>query len=65
MRKKNNAVKMPTSKFARVQCKKCRNEQIVFTKSAKEVKCLKCDEVLVIPTGGESFIKAKILEVFG
>lgn len=54
-------VKLPKSKFLQILCKKCKNEQIVFSKTATQVKCLKCGEVLVESTGGEARIKAKIL----
>ncbi len=56
-------IKLPKSKFVRVVCRKCKNEQIIFTKSATEIRCLKCGEILVEPTGGEAIIKAKILNV--
>lgn len=56
-------VRMPKSKFIRVLCKKCKNEQIIFNKSSTVVKCVKCENELSIPIGGDSIIKAKILEV--
>lgn len=52
-----------TSKFIKVRCPKCKNEQIVFGKSASVVKCLVCDKVLAEPTGGKTRIKARVLEV--
>ena len=55
-------VQMPKSKFIKVQCKKCKNEQVVFNKASTVVKCLKCGEELVRPIGGEAEIKGKILE---
>jgi len=58
----NKLVKMPKSKFVRVMCKKCRNEQIIYNKASTIVRCLKCNEELAIPTGGEALIKAKVLE---
>ena len=53
----------PNSKFIKVRCPKCKNEQIVFGKASTEVKCLVCDKVLSDPTGGKSKVKARILEV--
>ena len=47
--------------FYKVKCK-CRNEQIIFSKPAVEVKCLVCGEVLARPTGGEGEIVAEIIE---
>lgn len=63
MRKKENLVTMPASRFYRVLCRKCKNDQVVYNKVATTVKCLKCGEELAIPTGGEAIIKGKVLEV--
>ena len=57
------AIKEPESKFIKLRCPKCKNEQIIFGKVASEVKCLVCGKVLAEPTGGKSKIKARILEV--
>ncbi|MFH1592755.1 MAG: 30S ribosomal protein S27e [Candidatus Woesearchaeota archaeon] len=51
------------SKFIRIRCLKCKNEQVVFGKPASNVKCLVCERVLVHPTGGKGVVKASILEV--
>ncbi len=51
------------SKFIKVRCPKCKNEQIIFGKSDSTVKCLVCDKILSEPTGGKAKIKARILEV--
>jgi small subunit ribosomal protein S27e len=53
----------PTSKFIKVRCKKCKNEQITFGKSASEIKCLVCNSVLASATGGKTRFKARVLEV--
>jgi len=56
-------VKEPKSKFIKVRCTKCKNEQNIFNKCATEVKCLVCGNILAKPTGGKSDIKARVLEV--
>ncbi|MEK6909930.1 MAG: 30S ribosomal protein S27e [Candidatus Aenigmatarchaeota archaeon] len=56
------SIEMPKSKFLRVACRKCKNEQVVFSKAATLVKCMKCDAELVVPAGGESEIKGKVLQ---
>ena len=56
-------VKETKSKFIKVRCPKCKNEQIIFGKSDSIVKCLVCDKILSEPTGGKGRIKARILEV--
>jgi len=53
----------PSSKFIKIRCPKCKNEQIMFGKSASVVVCLVCGKVLAEPTGGKSKVKARILEV--
>lgn len=58
-------LELPKSKFLRVQCKKCKNKQVIFNKASSVVKCLKCGEVLALPRGGNAEIKAKILDVLG
>lgn len=60
MQKKLNISK---SKFVKVRCQKCKNEQIIFGKASTEVRCLICDQVLAEPSGGKAKIKARVLEV--
>ncbi|MFC1723942.1 30S ribosomal protein S27e [Nanoarchaeota archaeon] len=55
--------KEPTSKFIKIRCPKCKNEQIMFGKTSTPVKCLVCDKNLADPTGGKAKVKARILEV--
>jgi len=56
-------VKEPNSKFIKIRCPKCKNEQITFGKASTEVKCLVCDKTLAEPTGGKLKVKSRILEV--
>lgn len=56
-------LKDPSSKFIKIRCPKCKNEQIIFGKAATEVKCLVCGVVLAEAKGGKSKIKSRILEV--
>ncbi|UCG95695.1 MAG: 30S ribosomal protein S27e [archaeon] len=51
----------PRSKFLVLKCK-CKNEQIVFSNPASDIKCLVCGEPLVKSKGGLGEIKAKILK---
>ena len=56
-------IREPESKFIKIRCPKCKNEQIMFGKSSSSVKCLVCDKALAEPTGGKAHIKARILEI--
>lgn len=58
-----NLIKEPTSRYVKLRCQKCKNEQIVFGKPVTVVNCLVCDKPLAEPTGGKGKIKARILEV--
>jgi len=58
-----DAVKEPRSKFIKLRCPKCKNEQIIFGKSASVVRCLVCGKELAGPTGGKTRVKARVLEV--
>jgi len=49
-------------KFIKVKCE-CKNEQIIFSKSASIVKCVVCGNELAKPTGGEAIVKAKVIQV--
>ncbi|HDN90953.1 MAG TPA: 30S ribosomal protein S27e [Candidatus Aenigmarchaeota archaeon] len=53
----------PESRFLRVRCPKCKNEQIIFGKASTVVRCLVCNRKLAKPTGGKAKIYAKILGV--
>jgi len=56
-------VKNITSKFVKVRCAKCENEQVLFGKSSTPVTCLVCGEQLAKPTGGKAEVTAQVLEV--
>jgi small subunit ribosomal protein S27e len=57
------ALREPASKFIKVRCPKCKNEQILFGKVSCDVKCLVCGKTLGEPSGGKTKCKARILEV--
>lgn len=63
MRKAKMEVKESNSKFVKLRCPKCKNEQITFGKAAIKVQCLVCGKNLADPTGGKTKCRARILEV--
>ena len=56
-------VQEPTSKFIKIRCPKCKNEQIIFGKVTSIVDCLVCSKNVAEPSGGKSKIKSRVLEV--
>ena len=51
------------TKFMKVRCAKCKNEQVIYGSPSSNVKCLVCSEKLASPTGGKADISARVLEV--
>ncbi|PIN87799.1 30S ribosomal protein S27e [Candidatus Woesearchaeota archaeon CG10_big_fil_rev_8_21_14_0_10_32_24] len=56
-------MKETKSKFIKVRCADCKNEQIVFGNVSTSVTCLVCKKELASPTGGKSKIAGTVLEV--
>lgn len=55
-------ISKPRSKFLRVKCPKCGNEQIVFNSASNFVRCTVCEEILAEPTGGRARIKGEVVQ---
>jgi len=53
----------PRSKFIRVKCHDCGNEQVVFGNASIIVQCNVCDEILAEPTGGRAIIHGEIVNI--
>jgi small subunit ribosomal protein S27e len=62
-KKSKKLIPHPNSRFLRVKCLNCGNQQIVFGCSATDVQCLVCGKTLLQSTGGKARILTKILEV--
>jgi len=56
-------IEEPKSKFIKVCCSKCKNDQVIFGKPSTNVICTVCGKVLAEPSSGKGIIKARILEV--
>ncbi|WGI17106.1 30S ribosomal protein S27e [Methanonatronarchaeum sp. AMET-Sl] len=50
------------SKFIKVKCKDCENQQVIFNKVSNDVECRICGRTLAIPTGGLAELKSKVVE---
>jgi small subunit ribosomal protein S27e len=51
------------SRFLRVKCSDCGNEQIIFGSVSTRVKCLVCGKTLAEPRGGKANILTRIIGV--
>ena len=54
----------PRSRFLRVKCPECGNEQILFSHAATKVKCNVCGTILAEPAGGKAKINGEIVAIF-
>ena len=54
------ATKQTESKYRRVKCGDCGNEQILFLRAATIVKCQVCGATLAEPTGGLARLRGEI-----
>jgi small subunit ribosomal protein S27e len=52
------------SRFFKVKCPDCENEQTVFEKASTVVNCIVCGKELATPTGGKANVKAEIVADF-
>ena len=53
----------PRSKFLKVKCNDCENEQVIFGSASSKVECQVCGRTIAEPSGGMADIKTQILEV--
>ena len=60
----NKLIPKPKSRFLRVKCLKCGNEQLLYSNAVNKVTCNVCGETLAEPTGGKAKIKGEIQTVF-
>ena len=56
-------IRTTKSKFIKVRCAKCKNEQTIFDSASSVVNCLVCNKELAFPTGGKAKIAGRLLEV--
>jgi len=56
------AIARPSSKFLKVACGKCKNEQVIFSSPSQDVHCLVCNGTLSEKSGGKGKIKARVLQ---
>ena len=52
----------PRTKFLKVKCSGCGNEQTIFSAASTKVKCLVCNHELAEPRASKVKLKTKILK---
>ncbi|MBN1215062.1 MAG: 30S ribosomal protein S27e [Candidatus Lokiarchaeota archaeon] len=62
-KKVKDLIPQPKSRFLRVKCLHCGNQQIIFGCAAQDVNCEVCGKTVLQSTGGKARILTKIIEV--
>ncbi|MEM0188296.1 MAG: 30S ribosomal protein S27e [Saccharolobus sp.] len=65
MKKLRILIPEPRSRFLRVKCSNCGNEQTVFDRASFPVRCLSCGSQLIYPTGGKAKILGEVVRILG
>jgi small subunit ribosomal protein S27e len=65
MRKTRILIPEPKSRFLRVKCPNCGNEQTIFSHATFPVRCLSCGTQLAYPTGGKAKIVEEVVRILG
>lgn len=60
MKKTHVEIPKPSSKFYKVNCKECGEQQVVFSHASTLVTCNSCGNVIASPTGSKAKIIGKI-----
>ncbi|MCR4369114.1 MAG: 30S ribosomal protein S27e [archaeon] len=62
MTAKKDMIPKPRTKFLRLKCQGCGNEQNVFSAASRQPKCLACNSVLAQTTASRIRTKTKIIK---
>ena len=62
MRRERILIPEPSSKFLKVNCKECEEENIVYSHASTSVMCKSCGNIIAKPTGSKAQIIGKISE---
>ncbi|BCU68552.1 30S ribosomal protein S27e [Sulfolobales archaeon HS-7] len=63
MKKSRIPIPEPKSKFLRIKCPNCSNEQVVFSHSSFQARCTACGTILIESRGGQAKILGEIVKV--
>jgi len=63
MKRSKVLIPMPRSKFLKIKCPSCGNEQIMFDHATFPVRCLICGTQLVKPTGGKAEVLGDVIKI--
>ena len=62
MKKSHITIPEPKSKFQKIKCSQCEEEQIVYSHTSTVIKCNSCGNTIAEPTGSIAKIFGKVSE---
>jgi len=62
MKKAHIPIPEPSSKFQKIKCSECEEEQIVYSHTTTVIKCNSCGNPIAQPTGSKAKLFGKISE---
>jgi small subunit ribosomal protein S27e len=62
MKRERTLIPEPNSKFLKVNCKECEEENIVYSHASTPITCKSCGNTITKPTGSKAQIIGKISE---
>jgi small subunit ribosomal protein S27e len=65
LRRRKILIPEPKSRFVRVRCRQCGNEQVIFDHATFPVRCFICGSQLVRSTGGKAIIYGDVIKILG
>ncbi len=62
MKKAHILIPEPSSKFQKIKCSECQEEQIVYSHTTTVIKCNSCGNSIAQPTGSKAKLFGKVSE---
>jgi small subunit ribosomal protein S27e len=59
----DKVIPKPNSRFLRIKCPDCGNEQFVFSHATTSVNCNVCGAILAEPTGGRAAVNGEVTAI--
>jgi len=60
MKREHILIPEPSSKFQKVKCKECDEENIVFSHASSSVTCKSCGNVIAKPSGAVAILHGEV-----
>ena len=60
MKKEHILIPEPKSKFQKLNCNECNEENFIYSHATTQVTCKSCGNVIVEPTGAKASLSGKI-----